>query len=756
MRDFDTRRVLIVDDNAAIHDDFRKIFRPKSDGDADLRTAEAAMFGDDDGAATEVVAPVDFELDYCFQGEEALGKVKEACENERPYAVAFVDMRMPPGWDGLHTIDELWKVAPDLQVVMCTAYSDHSWNEICHRLGRTDKLLILKKPFDAVEVSQSAVALIEKWRLQKEADYLLKNMESLVQQRTHELKQAEVELQRRNQQLVHAAAIADLGYWTYEIAQDRMSWSPNTYRMLNVDQDAFEPTLDKMVELFNPSDRQAVFVAISQAIQQQVDTDFDATLRREADDDVRYFHTKIRCERDESGETISLFGATQDVTEHERAILTIKHAALHDPLTQLPNRAKFHDRLSTCLNHTKRGGMGTALILLDLDNFKEINDSLGHPTGDKLLKELAVRLEGCVQEIDLVARLGGDEFAIVQTEATLPKVTALLDQIQSILRTPFTVDGQVVHTNCSAGVAIAPHDGLEADKLLKNADMALYKAKNDGRGVYRFFEKQMDTQIRKRREIETELRTAIKDENFEIHYQPIVNSQSESISCVEALLRWRHPEKGLLPPCDFIPVAEASGLIVPIGEWVLRKACDDAANWPSSINVAVNVSVVQFLKGSLFQAVLNALTASGLDPTRLELEITETIFLDDTEQTLEVLHLIRDLGVRIVMDDFGVGYSSLSYLRSFPFDKLKLDRSFLQDAETNVESQAIISAVAGLGNSLGMTTTAEGVETDQQLQRICEDGYSQMQGFLLGKPQPIAEIQALFAIRDECSQMLSD
>jgi len=726
-------RILVIDDNPSIHSDFQKILIAEKNDE--LAAAEAALFGE---CAEVDEFDLEVDLEFAFQGEEGRDTIRSSKDEGRPFAVAFVDMRMPPGWDGLKTIEEIWKVDSEIQIVVCTAYSDHSWTDICHRLGHRDNLIILKKPFDGAEVSQLAVALVEKWRLQRAARRQQVDTELLVEERTMQLSQAKEELHCKNQQLELAANIAHLGYWSFDIDSSDLQWSPNTYRVLGVDEESFELTIENMIGLFSAVDQAGIREAITVAKEQGQPSECRGSIPSQGQH--RYFHTRIRF--DESATGGSLFAVTQDVTDQEKAVLRIKHASLHDPLTDLPNRAKFQDGLVSALSHSKHGVTETGLVLLDLDNFKEINDTLGHPIGDQLLKKLAERLEKAAGEQAMVARLGGDEFAIVVSSKKLhDEISLMLERLNSLFADPFEIEGYALITNFSAGIALAPGDGTEPDELLKNADLALYKAKNDGRGCHRFFKAAMDVKFRRRRELETELRKAVAQKQFEIHYQPIMWSDSEEISCFEALLRWQHPEKGLIPPLDFIPIAEACGLIVPIGKWVLYQACRDAATWPDNIGVAVNVSAIQFGHDSLAEYVLGAITEAGIGPSRLELEITETIFLEDSERTLEILHAIRDAGVRVVMDDFGVGYSSLSYLRRFPFDKLKLDRSFVQNSKTNVESRAILRAVAGLGNALGMQTTAEGVEDFDQLRHICDEGYSQVQGYLLGKPKPIDELE---------------
>jgi diguanylate cyclase (GGDEF)-like protein/PAS domain S-box-containing protein len=430
----------------------------------------------------------------------------------------------------------------------------------------------------------------------------------------------------------------------------------------------------------------------------------------------------------------------EDITELQRMEEQVTHMAHHDALTDLPNRVLFQERIKQALSQAKRG-QGFAVLCLDLDRFKSVNDTLGHPVGDELLKAVAERLRGSVREGDTIARLGGDEFALVQISDNLPHdATVLARRIGEVIKQPLELQGHQVVTDASIGIAIAPDDGLDADQLLKNADMALYRAKSDGRGIHRFFEAEMDARMKARRELELDLRKALETGEFELYYQPLMKLEAGQLSGFEALLRWHHPERGVIPPGEFIPLAEEIGLIVPLGEWVIRTACRQAAAWPADLNVAVNLSPAQFRSDKLVPTVFSALAEAGIAARRLELEITEAVLLSDTEATLEVLHQLRDMGVRIAMDDFGTGYSSLSYLRSFPFDKIKLDRSFVSDLAKQEGANAIVDAVASLSRSLGMATTAEGVETQEQLETIRAAGYTEMQGFLFSPPRSAREI----------------
>ncbi len=446
----------------------------------------------------------------------------------------------------------------------------------------------------------------------------------------------------------------------------------------------------------------------------------------------------------------------EDITERRRAEKQIAHMARHDALTDLPNRLLLRDRLAHAVAELPRDRR-LAVLYLDLDHFKGVNDTLGHQVGDELLKTVAARLRDCVRDVDTVARVGGDEFAIIHTGVEQPNDAAMLARrICEAVKEPCDLHGHAVIVDTSIGIALAPGDGTDPTELLKNADMALYRAKADGRGTYRFFEPAMDARMKTRRTLELALRMALANGEFELYYQPLVSLDDRRITCCEALIRWRHPERGLIPPGEFIPIAEEIGLIVPLGEWVLRQACADAMGWPADVKVAVNLSPIQVMNQNLVAVVVGALATAGLSANRLELEITESVLMQNSETTLATLHRLRELGVKISMDDFGTGYSSLSYLRSFPFDKIKIDRCFISGLATGDDSVAIVLAIAGLAKHLGIATTAEGVETRQQLQQVKALGCSEMQGFVFSPPRRIEEVTQMLRARVEKDAALVD
>ncbi|HZC96681.1 MAG TPA: EAL domain-containing protein, partial [Bradyrhizobium sp.] len=435
------------------------------------------------------------------------------------------------------------------------------------------------------------------------------------------------------------------------------------------------------------------------------------------------------------------------ITEWEQAQAQISHMARHDALTNLPNRTLFREELEQALSRVKPADQ-LAVLCLDLDHFKDINDSLGHPIGDALLKEVGRRLKASVGEHDTVARLGGDEFAILQDAVGGDDdVKALVARIYQALRTPFDCHGHQLSSDASIGIAIAPRHGSDLFGLLKSADLAMYAAKAAGRRTHRFFDPAMEKQANLRRELESELRTALAKGGFEIHYQPLVDLRSDEVTGCEALLRWRHPVRGMISPADFIPVAEETGLIEEIGQWVLRTACAEAASWPAHVRIAVNVSPIQFKSETLSLKVAAVLAETGLDPRRLELEITEAVLIADDDAALVALDQLRALGVHIALDDFGTGYSSLQYLQRFPFDKIKIDRSFVKEVTRNSSSASIIRAVVSIAADRNMITTAEGVETPEQRETVHSLGCTQMQGYLFSAARPVHEIRALLASR---------
>ena len=513
-----------------------------------------------------------------------------------------------------------------------------------------------------------------------------------------------------------------------------------------VGKDDYQMAWRDQADLYRRDDREVVESGLSKLLIEEPQTTPDGSV-------ITLLTSKVPL-RDSSGEVFGVLGMYVDVTERKRLEEQlslerqrheekISHMAHYDALTDLPNRVLFYDRMEELLN---RGPQNCtfAVLSLDLDHFKGVNDALGHPIGDELLKAVAERMRGCVRETDVVARLGGDEFAVLQaTYVQEADASSLAKRLIEAVSAPYQIGGHQVIVGISVGIAIAPGDGTASDQLMKNADLALYRCKADGGSRYRFFERQMDASRAERRVLELDLRKAFANGEFTLNYQPVVDLKTGTITACEALIRWHHPERGWVPPLEFIPIAEATGLIAAIGEWVLRQACADAIEWPDDVTIAVNVSPVQLRDSDFVRVVTNALEKSHLPARRLELEITELVLIQDSKAALAVLSRLKDLGASIAMDDFGTGHSSLGYLRSFPFDRIKIDQTFIQDLPTSKDSLAIVRAVVGLGRSLGIVTTAEGVETQEQLEVLRTEGCTEVQGYFFSPPKSAAEIRDL-------------
>jgi diguanylate cyclase (GGDEF)-like protein/PAS domain S-box-containing protein len=463
---------------------------------------------------------------------------------------------------------------------------------------------------------------------------------------------------------------------------------------------------------------------------------------------VRSLRTQKVGVPDVDGKPRYLLGISEDVTEKLRVEERSRHLALHDVLTDLPNRLKFQNILDGAMDRKRGKGRDFALLLLDLDRFKAVNDRLGHHAGDELLRHVSHRMISMLGKDDVVARLGGDEFGVFHNgQVTEHSASALAMRLIAAISEPFTIDGQIVSVGCSAGIALKSKHGSSSDALMKRADLALYAAKSTRKGDYAWFEFEMEEKADHQRTLRDELSTALDNGELFLEYQPIVSTATGKVEAFEALLRWQHPIRGLISPAEFIPVAESSGLIERIGRWVLERACGEAASWAGNARIAVNLSPLQFKGFALVADVVRALDLARLAPNRLELEITESIFLTHSDENIRILHQLKQLGVRIALDDFGTGYSSLGYLRCFPFDKLKIDRSFISDLTTSPENLAIVRAIIGLGKSFSAVVTAEGVETEAQYDRLAKEGCEQAQGYWLGRPTRSEQVHAFHADR---------
>lgn len=595
-------RVLIVDDNEAIHDDLRKVLGGDSNVDSGLLDDEELLFD------AKQVETTKFEIDSAYQGQEGLAMVERSVADGRPYAMAFVDVRMPPGWDGVETIIQLWKACPQLQVVICTAYSDYSWKDIVKRLGYSDSLVILKKPFDNIEVIQLAHALTQKWKMSLDAQSRREELERMVAQ------------------------------------------------------------------------------------------------------------------------------ATEELTHH----------ATHDVLTDLPNRRLLSDRLEQAIAFARRAGDKLAVLYIDLDGFKVVNDTLGHPVGDALLRQLVERMQDRLRESDTLARIGGDEFVLIASGLKdAQDARTLAGRLQERLRPPFKAEGHQMAITASVGISVYPEDGRDAGELLRAADIAMYEAKRRGKNRAVFFTAEIGRAANERLELETHLRSAIVTNQFVLYYQPEFELQTHRLVRFEALLRWNHPSMGLVSPGKFIPVAEDSGFVVDIGNWVIPTACHAARRWNQAglpgVPVAVNISAQHLCRADFIATVMGALHRSGLAAEMLELELTESAIVHNFEEIAAKINRLRELGVRVSIDDFGTGYSSFSYLDKLPVAAIKIDRSFLQESDSASRSRSIVEGVVKLAHSLGLRVVVEGVETEGQLDFLRGSDADDVQGFLLGVPAPIED-----------------
>ena len=596
------RRILIIDDTPAIHADFRKILTPDTSGEADLNSLEQTLFG------TRQAPHLAFKLDSAYQGQEALKLVQLALEQGRPYALAFTDMRMPPGWDGLETIERLWQADPHLQIALCTAYTDYSWEAMAERLEFGDQLLILKKPFDALEIRQMANALTWKWQLAQDAALKMLNLEQTIEARVHEL-------------------------------------------------------------------------------------------------------------------------------------LKVSHLLQYDTLTGLPNSTLLGDRLTQYIAACRRHDKKLVVLFLGLDRFKRINNALGHPAGDEMLKRVGQQLLKNVRGSDSVFRYGSDEFVVILTDINHPQQTrSIAEKLLGVIRTPQMIAGHDVSVTASMGLSVYPDDGIEAIDLIKKAETAMRNVKDSGPDNFGFFIEAMNARAREQQSIESGIRQALQRNEFVLHYQPKIALQSGRIVGAEALVRWQKPGHGWVYPSDFIPVAEDSGLIVPLSKWVLAEACRQARQWQAAglppIRMSVNTSAIDFRQRHFVESIEQVLADTGLDPCLLELEITESVLMQNVDATMSALQRLKALGIKLAIDDFGTGYSSLSYLRRFPIDVLKIDQSFIRGLSSDSSDAALVGAIISLGKSLNLNVIAEGVETAAQLKYLMDHHCEEAQGFYFSEALP--------------------
>jgi len=729
MNDTSIFKLIIIDDNVSIHHDFIKILQTETSNK--LEQLNADLFGSE----SESVLPR-FEIDVASQGEEGFEKIKQGLAQGSHYALAFVDIRMPPGWDGIETIKRIWALDKDIQVVICTAYSDYSWEETVAHLGKTDNLLILKKPFDNVSVRQLASALTTKWHLaQKTRDYTA-NLQQQIVDRTLSLEES-----------------LSLVKSTFESSSDGILVINNNGQIIDYNQ--------QMISLVNipkeilETKRQEAFLNYTKDKLINSDDILKICLPKDKVDEISIDAIKFKngkifeCYSQPhklNGEIIGRILDFRDITKRAKLEEELEFQAKHDILTGLGNRLKLIEQIKTAIQDSSRTKSQFAIVFIDFDRFKLINDSLTHSVGDELLKTAAERLRSTIRPDDTLCRLGGDEFVIIFKKISNKKdIENRITDLIKLFTEPFDLENRKVTLTSSMGISVYPEDGKTVDILLRNSDVAMYQAKAFKGNNYKFYSAEMTVKTLADFDQEADLRQALINEEFALYYQPQINLSNDKIVALEALIRWHHPTKGVLLPIDFVPLAEEIGLIVPIGEWVLRTACKQNKAWQDAgfppIRVAVNISAQQCKQHNIVDVVEQILKETKLSPEYLELELTENVILSNL-QVIEVVSKLKKLGVMIAIDDFGTGYSSLSFLHELPMDRLKIDSSFIKHINSSTDDEVIIRSVITMAKNLNLEVLAEGVETEKQLNFLKRNDCADAQGFYFSKPLSANEMES--------------
>lgn len=724
-------RILVVDDNPAILQDFIKILK-NSKKSIEFNEFEAALFGNEQPKSENILP--NFLIDTASQGLEGVDKIKSSMEEGNPYALAFVDVRMPPGIDGIQAIKKIWALDPDIQIVICTAYSDYSWEETIDNLGVNDNLMVIKKPFDVLAVRQMTTALTRKWILAKESKKHEVALENTIGERTKSLEQSLALLRATIESSSDGILVTDLqgkiiDYNSHFVAL----WGiPQPLLELKKESKLFEYMTS---EVLNPAlflkkikaNRYKTIGLTSQVIQLV---------------NGRVLECASKPHRVDS-KIVGKVWSFRDTTEQVNLKQKLEYQATHDALTELPNRTLLIDRLNHAIKSAIRHKTKIAILFFDLDRFKAINDGLSHEVGDGLLRAVAQRLSSIIRSEDTLSRLGGDEFVLVFPSIEKEEyVVNLANKIMLSFKEPFNVKTHEFSMSASIGVSIYPTDGNDINTLLSKADLAMYRAKARGGNQFIFYSKELDEIVY----TELELRRAIAQNEFFLEYQPQFDMGSKELLSVEALIRWQHPEKGLITPLDFLPLIEISGLIIPIGEWVIKEVCKQINIWRQEklpfIRVAINVATKQLKQPDFANTVQAILKEHEIPPEYIELEITENVFVDAEIQDM-VLKL-SDVGVNIVLDDFGTGSTSLSSLKQLPLTRLKIDKSFVSNISRSRGDEVIIEAIIAIARSLKYKVLAEGVETNGQFDFLKKRHCDEVQGFLLSKPLPPDELKKFF------------
>ena len=740
------QRILLVDDMPAIHGDFHKILLHDTES-ADLADMEQALFG-----SSSKVSANEFILESAFQGREAATMVTDALAQGQPYSLAFVDMRMPPGWDGVETIEQLWTLDLRLQIVICTAYADQSWTEVFSRLDARDRLLVLKKPFDPIEVCQLASALTVKWQMTEEAAFKMNMLEQAVEERTKELSDANIIVQ--NSPTILYRLRGEPAFPLIYISHNITKFGHDPAGLLK--------SADWIESLVEPADQVKVIAAMARVLEKDAQgASFEFRLRT-GEGYHRWVENRYIPVRDKDGRLVEVEGIIIDITERKAAEEKIAQLARTDGLTGLANRATFTERLHQAFAAAQRGATPFAIFYIDLDHFKPVNDTLGHPAGDILLQQVAQRLRACTRESDLVARLGGDEFAVLQGEMGEPANAGMLAaKILKDVALPYVLNGNEVRISASLGICPYMGDSAGPDAMVVQADLALYRSKDEGRNQYRFHSNDLEQAVQERVILGDELKNAIDQGELELYYQPQIELSSGKIVGVEALVRWHHPTRGLLSAGAFIAIAEKTGTIIALGRWVLNQACQQMKLWRDQHMapqvMAINLSLGQLKGGNeLVRGVTEALAKWHLAPSDLEFDVTEATLAQMTWTHSEVLPQLRELGVKIAIDDFGSEYSSFDYLQTYRVNHLKIAQSMLNKASEDPACAATIRAIINLAREAQIGVIVEGLETEAQHTFLSSTGSAtQAQGHYFSEAVDVEHVSKLLQ-RGEMGQCLSD
>lgn len=722
-------KIMIIDDNVSIHQDFIKILKTTTSSKLDQLSTE--LFGE----TIESTELPNFEIDVATQGKEGVDKIKQALEHGEHYALAFVDIRMPPGWDGIETIKHIWEVDRDIQIVICTAYSDYSWEETISHLGKSDNLLILKKPFDNVSVRQLACALTTKWHLTQKA----RNYTACLQQ---EIADKTLSLQESLSLVKSTLESSSDGILVISDDGTIIDYNQNMISLLKVPKEILE-TKQKTVflnylkeELMNPDD----LIILNQLTNKIDDIRIDT---------IKFKNGKVfECYSQPhklNGKDIGRVLDFRDITKRAKLEEELEYQAKHDALTGLGNRVMLSEHMKLAIQSSDNQDNKFAIFFIDFDRFKLINDSLTHSIGDELLKLATKRLQSTIRSGDILCRLGGDEFVIVLMNIEKRKdIENKIAKIIDMFSKPFELENRQIILTLSLGISVYPEDGATVDILLRNADVAMYQAKTVKGNSFQFYQSEMSHQTLEVLDKEADLRQAIINNEFFLCYQPQINLSNSKLVAFEALIRWKHPTKGVLLPMDFIPLAEEIGLIIPIGEWVLRTACLQNKAWQDAglppVRVAVNISAQQFRQHNLIDVINEILDESNLSPEYLELELTENVIISNRE-VIDIVGRLKKIGVMIAIDDFGTGYSSLSYLQELPMDRLKIDSSFIKHIRTATDDEVIIRAIIAIAKNLNLEVIAEGVENKDQVNFLKKHDCCEVQGYYFSKPLAINEVE---------------